>query len=829
MKSPFIFINSFKDPEGERNVSEKNAGHVEYIGTRPGVDKGEVEITPDMDAGHIKYMDERPGSHGLFSQEEGIPNMKEIQKELLNHKGLSWRWILSLEEGDAVEMGYTDRKAWEKMVRATMKDAAAAMGIPESNLRWVAAFHGKKGHPHVHVMFWEKEPHRKVGELSEGEIKDVKRIFVREMDAGERTRLEAEKTALRDLIRDTVGSILNPEKGKEVLAFTGENPGIEPLMTPDTKKQLIEKLNELATIMPGRGRIALKYMPPAVKEKAREISAWLLMQPGFLNSTEKYKDISAQLAKYYVKKEEKLDNASDRAFLDIRDRVAQLVLKGAVDVQKVENIIEQKPEIPEYETVWTIEGEVKAERKVSFSDSSLRNEKERDLSKTSSGSEGGRDKSFSDPDETADKLWRTVYFSLGREYRNLNAGFKLRKPQMEENFKNELLDRLYNIAMDIPDQKGKPAYAYLPEELKKQVRETAEWLLNRPELQNRFNELENREGLTRRISEQIVSRAYDLLPRDIPKDIKLLIHEGRREMVLQKMLDANVNLIEDDYEEAVWTAGVIYRAMLCLEDKEDRAWEAAENFAAKAGLSEKDIWEAIHKEIKRMEYIQEKDLPVTVSRDDWQRMTENLGLKEEEFLRPWFGIKEKDESEREASQKLRDELGVTLIDERIAGAVAAFENSCFHPEDPQELRWAITTIASTLKAMNIDEPERARIVRSWCQRSGVKITEAKLRDVLDRTTISDTDIWLGKRSWARLMKNLGMEEGRALEGPWQVGKPMPLSERIAGRVWKSVWKSLERERSKVEAQSKYASLMAERESEMKSKQNQRTDAAIDRI
>jgi len=268
--------------------------------------------------------------------------------------------------------------------------------------------------------------------------------------------------------------------------------------------------------------------------------------------------------------------------------------------------------------------------------------------------------------------------------------------------------------------------------------------------------------------------------------------------------------------------------MICLEEKEDRAWEAAEKFAAKAGLSEKDISEAIDKEIERMEYIQEKDLPATVGRDNWQRLGENLGLKEEEFLRPWFGVKE-DESKMEASQKLRDELGVTLMEERIAGAIDAFENSYYHPEDPSELRWTITTMASTLKAMNIDEPERARIVRDWCERSGVKITEARLRDILDRTTIADTDIWLGKKSWARLMENLGIETQKAPEGPWRVGRPMPLSSRIAGGVWKSAWKTLERERSKAEAQSRYASIMAERESEMKSKQNQRTDAAIDRL
>lgn len=764
---------------------------------------GDIEITPDMDAGHVKYMDERPGSHGLFSQEEGIPDMTEIQKELINHKGLSWRWVLSLEESDAVNLGYINREVWEKTLRATMKDATAAMGISESNLRWVAAFHRKKGHPHVHILLWEKEPKRKQGELSEGELRDIKRIFMREIDEVERTRLEVEKTALRDLIRDTAKKSILDLARDQAGALIGEAPGLEPVMTPEARCELAEKLNELAAIMPGRGRIALKYMPKEVKEKAREISAWLLGQPGFLNSTEKYRKLSEELAKYFVKKDEKLKEAADRAFNDIRDRVAQLVLKGAADIQKVENIIEQKPDEADYE-----------------------------LSETKEYIEAGgsgQDKAKSISEKATERLWRTVCFSLGTEYRRLFPNLKILRPKIEKELKDELTGRLNMLAAGMSDHRRKPSYVYLPEELKKQARETAQWLLNRPELQNRFKELEDedKEKLIGLISDHVVSRAYELLPGEIPEDLRFAMHGARRDIAVYKMRDADADLVADDYEEAVWTAGAIYRAMVYLKEKEDEAWKAAEGFAAKAGISDNDLKNAVDREIKRIEYIKEKGLPEIVGRDDWQRLGENQGLKEEEFLRPWFGIKEKDENEIKARQKFRDELGVKLVEERIAGVLEVFKNSSFHPQNPNELRWTITTMAAALKAIGINESERANIVRNWCQRSGLEITEARLRDVLDRAELSEEDIWLGKRSWSRLMENLGIEEEKTPECPWQVGRPMPLSERIAAGVWKSAWKSLEKERSKAEAQSRYASLMAEKKAEMKAKRSRMHDAAIE--
>lgn len=1261
---------------------------------------GDMEITPDMDAGHVKYMHERPGSHGLFSQEEDIPDMKEIQKELLNHKGLSWRWVLSLEESDAVNLGYTNREAWEKTLRATMKDAAAAMGISESNLRWVAAFHRKKGHPHVHILLWEKEPTRKQGELSEGELRDIKRIFMREIDEVERNRLEAEKTALRDLIRDTAKRSILDLAREEAGALIEEAPGIEPLMTPEARKELAEKLNELAEIMPGHGRIALKYMPPAVKEKAREISAWLLAQPGFLDSTEKYRKLSEELAKYFVKKDEKLEEAADRAFNDIRDRVAQLVLKGAADIQKVENIIEQKPDVQEEneplpaedaalpeeefieknytvdikhdeseelspeentseklwrsacyilgkeyiaqnpgadilkpeigeglrnevlgiltdishklpqvkgkikfeylspelqqkimdtakwllsreqfkgrfdeitnkghlvrqiadqviirasdlmerdfsdeieilldntlsakavekileakadlvrddpeESKWTVgtiyrtfvylgkeEKEAwdaaerfgkdaglapeeialvlrKTEEKIDFIKSkniplcigrdnwqrltenlgfieeefqkpwygkiSIEKKAAKDLWRTacfSLGRETGRlpemesdfkyelsrileylstkipyisgkikyehlpenireevkrtaeeifsqeglneiftglsperseglirdlaekiiykakslspvefngnstpladeelvppiteklksaDGNLIQKDEAevlwtartiyrtfvylgkkeedardaaskfatkaglsedivnpaiekeknlmeymeregrpkciyrndwqrltenlglkeeefprpwtsaksaegraAENLWRTTCFSLGMELKKERPDFEIIRPQLSDNeLKKEIIARLKDLTASMPDQKGRPAYAYLSDELKEQAREISVWLLNREELQGRVNELEDKESLIHRIAENVVSRAYDLMPREIPDGIKMIVHETRKREAIEKMKDANANFIDDE-EEMLWTIKTMYRALIYLGKEEEEARETVSKFATKAGLSEDIINPAIEKEKNMLEYMDNTDPGRLrfISRDEWQRLGENLGLKEEEFLRPWFGVREKDENEKEARREFRDELGVKLVEERIAGVLEAFTNSSFHPQNPNELRWTITTMAAALKAMGIGESERANIVRDWCERSGVKITEARLRDVLDRAELSDEDIWLGKRSWSRLMENLGFEEKDAPECPWQVGRPMPLSERIAVGVWKSAWKSLERERSKAEAQSRYASMMTEKKAEIKAKRSRTHDAAIE--
>ncbi|MEG6566029.1 MobP3 family relaxase [Thermoanaerobacterium saccharolyticum] len=368
MTAPFVMIAKFYLPTLENRA--KNVAHLLYIGTRSGVDKGELNELEELDAGnkyadkilseydsfddfidnfeidiagtpagHVKYMDERPGSHGLFSSDENV-SLKERMKELSNHSGIAWRFILSLKEEDAVKLGYTTRESWEKALRATISDAAAKMGIPESNMRWVAAFHQKKGHPHVHVVMWEKTPQRHRGKLSEGERKDIRKVFLNEIYAKERLALTAEKSAVRDLIRDTakrdISELLNEVKKAriEIKALNGEKPGLPPTLDQTTREELLEKLKELSKIMPSHGRIAYAYMSPEVKEKAKEITDWLLKQPSFYKSVERYKDLAKELTSHYTSNPEILESAAEKAYEDIQKRVSQIVLNGAAQLQK---------------------------------------------------------------------------------------------------------------------------------------------------------------------------------------------------------------------------------------------------------------------------------------------------------------------------------------------------------------------------------------------------------------------------------------------------------------------------------------------------------------
>lgn len=352
-QSPFILKVKYYAPTKQNQ--ERNKAHATYIGTRPGAVLGKEEISLEegdtfdlvSPEAHAKYAHERPGSHGLFGPEQEKVDIGSVQAELGEHKGLVWRMILSLKEEDATRLDMTSREQWEIKLRATVPEVSRRMGIGETNLRWVAAFHNEPGHPHVHVMMWEKQPMRTRGTLSNQERLDVRRVFMREIYAAERTQLVMDKTAERELIRefakDDIQKAIEMRKDinfktKDVsleLRSLGEGASsIPPRSNPKIIAELNRRLEALAKQLPGKGRVALKFMPDEVKKNAKDVADWLLSQPRMKAHFNRFLKAHEQLTRHSTMNPIAVEQAKGKAATDLRDRVAQIVLRGAADINR---------------------------------------------------------------------------------------------------------------------------------------------------------------------------------------------------------------------------------------------------------------------------------------------------------------------------------------------------------------------------------------------------------------------------------------------------------------------------------------------------------------
>ena len=106
---------------------------------------------------------------GMMSERKDYEiNLRQLSKELNQYQGNLWTVILSLSREDAERLGFDSASRWRDFLRSERSEIAEQFHISQGNLRWYAAFHNEKHHPHVHLMVWSED--EKEGYLSERRI-----------------------------------------------------------------------------------------------------------------------------------------------------------------------------------------------------------------------------------------------------------------------------------------------------------------------------------------------------------------------------------------------------------------------------------------------------------------------------------------------------------------------------------------------------------------------------------------------------------------------------------------------------------------------------------
>ncbi|MDI3235982.1 MobP3 family relaxase [Exiguobacterium antarcticum] len=351
MNSPLIVKMRFKTPTTSNQKLNRN--YATYIATRPGTVMNNSksvldEFSPDTAAGHAKYASERPGSHGLFGKnQDKLISLTSIQSELSNHKGIVWQYIVSLRSDDAENLGFEKKGDWERFMRATTDQVFKEMGINSSNGKWVAAFHEEAGHPHVHLMMWEKDPKKEEGKLDRKEMRNVRNIFLKHIAKEERQQLNLLKTLSRDNIGETTKILLD----KSILSLVGKDEKLPNEVKLDTKqlKYVYKEFKQLAEIIPTKGRLAYGYMPEEVKEELNNFSKWMLQQPQFKTELTHYIESVQKLASYHLKDPQKIEDSTNNALKDLEKRLSNQVLKSVDLYRKSERVEVKQRNVLEFE------------------------------------------------------------------------------------------------------------------------------------------------------------------------------------------------------------------------------------------------------------------------------------------------------------------------------------------------------------------------------------------------------------------------------------------------------------------------------------------------
>lgn len=265
--------------------------------------------TPMLNRKHLNYIAIRPGAihnpgcgFGLFGKLvsyaqpgniDSLTTAKKIITDVSKRKTI-YRAILSLDHAAALKHGYYDRDKWENLIHENMKTIAKEMHIRPSDLRYAASFHCEKGHPHVHVMYWDNS--RRIQneciprERFEHIAQNVRTAFSRAVFHDELTHLRNEKRA------DMENTQL------ELRALCRECNAYDVLNLRRMKKTQINdigaQLLRLAANLPKTGRLIYGFMPLWYKQQLNDCIDAIFALPTFHKIRNKLQALDAQIYQF---------------------------------------------------------------------------------------------------------------------------------------------------------------------------------------------------------------------------------------------------------------------------------------------------------------------------------------------------------------------------------------------------------------------------------------------------------------------------------------------------------------------------------------------------
>ena len=254
-----------------------------------------------------------------------------------------------------MRMGYDDPDKWRELVHTQMPGICEKIGIPLHSLEYTAAIHRDKGHPHVHILFWDNEQEIKKKAYVHKSISNsiriglIKHVFEEEMNALQLMKDEARKAAL-----DNTGGFFDgfmesfADMTAEEYAAAKERLKLESdladsrliysrFKTADMK-ELAAGLTQLAEHVPKSGRLYFKLMPQEVKDEIIAfIEKVLDKNVDCDREFKKYVYAAIELSKYYSDNPDTHANAGKSAYDEMMKRLGNVVLRVVKQLNQFEN------------------------------------------------------------------------------------------------------------------------------------------------------------------------------------------------------------------------------------------------------------------------------------------------------------------------------------------------------------------------------------------------------------------------------------------------------------------------------------------------------------
>lgn len=292
----------FKQRYKSRNLASTatlNRKHLIYIATRPGAVHNVGcafglwgRLPGTMEVGSIDDLDKAKRTVTQASKEHTV-----------------YRAIISVDKDTAKRHDLYSRKTWEPLVNEKISVIAKEMGIKQGDFCYLVSMHYEKGHPHVHVMYWDssdtiRQEHvpKERFEIMAERVRSAFGRAIYHQDIIERR--EEEREDAKEL-RLELQSLLKEANLAEALDLSH--------VSKPARNQMTVMLVELAATAPTKGRLAYGFLPAEYKAKVDAFIDEVLKISDFQKVLKHYKEAVRDISVFNGNGEEKTAYEQEQA------------------------------------------------------------------------------------------------------------------------------------------------------------------------------------------------------------------------------------------------------------------------------------------------------------------------------------------------------------------------------------------------------------------------------------------------------------------------------------------------------------------------------------
>ncbi len=291
--------------------------------------------------------------HGLFGKLSPSDTLTEFDdwrevarlvREMSYRRVNIFRGIISFSPETASELHLIDHETWEDYVEQQVHILSEKNGIRRQDLQWAAAHHDEPSHPHVHIVFWNKNQRTMIPYVNPKIPDSIRRQLIKDTFAEQiQAYIAAKDRAKNKLIQLTDEAVikyeeymnfLHPEEYKQFRETFGSIDDEEKAaysIPKDIDENLLtvysSRLFDLLDRLPKNGRLLYKLLPEDIKTELNTLVSDIKQDNEYIRQlVNDYVESKCQIAVLYSSAPDSIDDYRQKFVCEADKFIANKVL-----------------------------------------------------------------------------------------------------------------------------------------------------------------------------------------------------------------------------------------------------------------------------------------------------------------------------------------------------------------------------------------------------------------------------------------------------------------------------------------------------------------------